>query len=313
MTFTRPLTILVIGSGAIGGFYSANLARAGATVSVVSRSDYDAVCQNGIMIKSPLGDFTFQPKRVLHHANEYDGHPDIILIATKVLPTIDIKTLLGNAVGPNTALWLLQNGIDIEPPVRALYPENPLLSGLAFICVARIAPGVIHHQDYGRLVIGKYPSGKSGLAQAIADLLQSVRIDCRTTDNIIEARWKKLVWNAPFNPISVLGGGIDTRVMLGNPVSVTLIRGVMKEVQQLAAAEGVKLDDAVIEKNLTDTYKMTPYKTSMLLDYEAGRPMEVEAILGNAVRLAARHGVEVPYLTSLYALLTLKNEKNLTT
>ena len=119
------------------------------------------------------------------------------------------------------------------------------------------------------------------------------------------------MWNAPFNPISVLGGGIDTKAILENQESIKLVRDVMEEVISIAHKSGYDLSESLIEKNIEDTIKMKPYKTSMLLDYENKRPLEVEVILGNAVRIARRVNLHVPKLESLYALLLLIDRNNL--
>ena len=302
--------IVLVGTGAVGSFYCGKLAEAGASVSFVCRSDYEEVKENGVAIKSLLGDFTFHPKQVVRHIKNYTGTPDYIIVATKVLPGIDVPSLIRDKVSGDTTIVLLQNGIDIETPVKNAFPANEIISGLAFICVSRESYGVICHQDYGRLVIGKYPSGSSSRADQLAALFTKAGITCAIDEDIITARWKKLVWNAPFNPMSVLAGGADTREMMDSPETLKLAKNVMKEVLALAAAVNNRIPDAFIDQMIEDTSKMTPYKTSMLLDYEAGRAMEVEAILGNAVRLAEREKVPVPHLESLYGLLTLIDRKN---
>ena len=138
-------------------------------------------------------------------------------------------------------------------------------------------------------------------------LLKQSGIPCDLDTDILSARWKKLVWNAPFNPISVLGGGVNTKTMMETPECLHLVISVMNEVSKLADASGHPLPEGFIEKNLNDTLKMTPYKTSMLLDFENNRQMEVEAILGNTVRIAEKFNIDIPYIKSLYALLTLIN------
>jgi 2-dehydropantoate 2-reductase len=303
-------TVLVVGTGAVGGFYGAKLAQAGARVSVLCRSDYEEVSSRGIAVTSIWGDFHFSPEIVVRSAAEYPGKPDFILVALKVLPEIDLIGMIRAAVYPGTTICLLQNGVEIEGQVAQAFPANEIVSGLAFICVSRNGPGVIHHQDYGRAVIGRFPDGDSLKARRLGDLLNAVGVPCQITADVVTARWQKLVWNAPFNPISVLGGGVDTATILGCPESAHLVRKVMEEVCHLAKAAGHELPPTVIEKNLTDTLTMKPYKTSMLLDYEARRPMEVEAILGNAVRVAHREGIAVPHLESLYALLQLVDRKS---
>jgi 2-dehydropantoate 2-reductase len=305
----RPPKILVVGTGAIGGFYSAKLAQAGAQVSVVCRSDYDVIKAQGIQVTSVWGDFHFAPARVLRSVEDYPDIADYILVGLKVLPEVDPVAMIRAAVRPQTAIFLLQNGIDIELPVAQAFPDNEVISGLAFICVSRTAPGQVHHQDFGRLAIGCYPSGYSVKAQQLGGLFESVGVPCLVTPEVVTARWQKLVWNAPFNPISVLGGGVDTESILVCPPSAQLARQVMSEVCLLARSSGHELAADIIDRNLTDTLRMKPYKTSMLLDFEAGRPMEVEAILGNAVRIAQRLGISVPYLESLYGLLALVQQR----
>ncbi len=176
--------------------------------------------------------------------------------------------------------------------------------------MSRTQPGLITHYDYGKLTMGRYPGGVSETAAALARLFESVGVPCVVTDDVVTATWQKLVWNAPFNPISVLAGGADTLTLLGHPETALLVRAVMEEVCRTAAALGHPLPVSVIDQNLEGTRAMVPYKTSMLLDFEAGRPMEVEAILGNAVRAARRAGVPVPRMETLYALLQLIDRRS---
>lgn len=298
------MEILVVGAGAVGGYYGGRLAQAGARVSVVARSDYEVVEKEGIHIESPAGDFHFRPHRVLRSATAFGGFPDVILVGLKVLKEIRTADLIRDVVGPKTAVLLIQNGVDIEPPVAEAFPENEILSGLAFICVHRTAPGKVLHQDYGRLVLGRYPGGPSETAQRLAAMFRRSGVPCEVTEDVVTARWQKLVWNAPFNPMSVLCGGASTQEMLGHEETTRLVRAVMEEVCAVAAATGHPLPPDIVEGMIADTRKMTPYKTSMLLDFEAGRPMEVEAILGNAVRIARSLRVPVPRMETLYALLS---------
>ena len=304
------MDILVVGAGAIGGYYGGRLAQAGARVSVVARSDYGAVAEHGIAVESPAGDFVFRPHAVLQSVSQVKTPPDVVLVGLKVLPEIPVADLIRPAVGPGTAILLIQNGVDIERPIAEAFPENEIISGLAFICVSRTGPGRVCHQDYGRIVIGRYPEGRSETAEALADLFRKAGVPCEVSSDVVRARWQKLVWNAPFNPISVLSGGASTREMLESEEMTLLVRAVMEEVCAVASAAGRGLPDDVVDRMIADTRKMTPYKTSMLLDYEAGRPMEVEAILGNAVRIARNLGVSVPRMETLYALLSALEQRN---
>ncbi len=158
MSLTERRKILIIGTGAVGGFYGGKLAQAGHDVSTLCRSDYDVVKSKGILVKSCWGDFAYRPEQVITDVRDYEGAPDYIIVTLKVLPKIDVPRLIRPAVSSSTSIVLIQNGIEIETVVRDNFPENELVSGLAFICVSRIKAGEIHHQDYGRLVLGLYPN-----------------------------------------------------------------------------------------------------------------------------------------------------------
>ncbi len=302
--------ILIVGTGAVGGFYGGKLAQSGARVAALCRSDYEVVKTRGIRIKSVYGDFSFTPEKVVRDLSEYGPPPDYILVALKVLPEIDTARIIQDAVGPDTVIVLLQNGIEIEDPVAQAFPENEVISGLAFICVTRTSFGHVEHIDFGRLIIGRFPGGYSDRATELSDRFNNAGVPCDVTEDVVTARWRKLVWNAPFNPISVLGGGVDTRTMVDTPESLRLARQIMNEVCGIAAAAGCPLPNGIVQENIDGTRKMEPYKTSMLVDFEAGRPMEIEAILGNGLKVARRHNVPSPHMESLYALLKLIEKKN---
>ena len=301
--------VLIVGTGAIGGFYGGKLAQAGASVSALCRADYETVKSKGITVTSTLGDFHFTPEKVIRDLGEYGPPPDYILVGLKVLPEIDTVEIIKEVVGPETAIVLLQNGVEIEEPVARAFPDNEIISGLAFICVTRTSPGHIDHTDFGRLVIGRFPAGKSAKTEELATLFNDSGVVCDLSEDVVTARWRKLVWNAPFNPISVLGGGVDTKTMVENPESLELARKVMEEVCLIAEAAGHPLPEEVVQQNIDGTRAMAPYKSSMLVDFEAARPMEVEAILGIGLRVAKRHGVSAPHMESLYGLLKLVDSK----
>lgn len=161
---------------------------------------------------------------------------------------------------------------------------------------------MVNHQTMGQLNLGRYPNGASPTAEHIASLLNGAGIGCKVTDNVVAARWQKAVWNATFNPISITGGMLDTAIMLGTPESTAFMRRAMEEVCTVAAAVGHPMHPKVIEQFISATKGMPAYLTSMALDYKYGRPMEIEAILGNTVRAARKHGVSTPILETVYAL-----------
>jgi len=297
--------ILIIGAGAIGAFYGALLDKAGARVAVTCRSDYDVVKQHGFQIDStPLGNWTFRPSKVLKKPADYHRTADYVILCTKITDQTDRVALLRDAVSPSTTIVFIQNGIDIEQEIVDAFPDNKIVSGLAFICCNRIQPGVIKHLAYGKLTLGNLPSGISPETQHLVDLFSRSRIEAVAMDDIITGRWIKSVWNAPFNPLSVLSGGLATADILSTQEA--FIRDIMEEVCHIAAACGHPLPADIIDINIENTRKMPPYKTSMLLDFEQGRPMETEAILGNIVRAAAKQNIASPNLKALYALMQLR-------
>lgn len=301
----RAVNILVVGSGAIGSFYAGKLVQGGAQVDMLCRSDYEVIKERGIVVKSIWGDFHYRPRRTISMANPVSNENyDYVIVCTKVLPDIDVASVIRPFVSRQTAIVLLQNGIDIEPPVAKTFPENEILSGLAFVCSERKAPGEVHHTDYGRLAIGLYPRGKSLRTEKLVELFRSSGVPAEISEDVKTARWAKLVWNAPFNPISVLTR-CTTDKMVSNPHIESVVRAIMGEVVTLAKADGCQLDSSIIDDHINATKVMKPYKTSMLGDFEAGRSTEREAILGNAVRKADQFGIDVPHLRMLYALLSI--------
>src|SRR5690606_21410391 len=242
------------------------------------------------------------PDQVFRNTNDAGRAFDYVVLATKVLDSMDRAALLEPAVGEASSIVLLQNGLDIEAPIAAAFPENELISAIAFIAVSRTAPGKVHHQSEGSLVIGRYPSGDSPRADQLASLFKASAIPCRVTPDIVTARWQKALWNAAFNPISIMGGVLDTSAILRTPESRRFIRDTMVEIAATAHAAGHPIDEAVIDKLIEGTRAMPPYKTSMALDFEHGREMEIEAILGNVVRAARRLGQGVPRLETIYSI-----------
>jgi|SRR5699024_2027014 len=301
-------TALIIGAGAIGSFYGALLYKAGWQVSVVARSHASIVQQEGYKFESPLGDISWQPHKVYRDASEAVNTFDYVLLCTKVLPQLDRVKLLAPWVGPNTVIALIQNGIDIEAPIANAFPNNPLLSCIAFIAVTRVAPSKVVHKAFGHLKIGGYPINYQQAAEPFAEALIAGGIKADIADDIVAERWLKCVWNTPFNPASVLANGADTLQMLDAPGGEAFIRALMAEVVAVAKAEGHALPEAVIDKNIESTRAMPAYRNSMAIDYLNGRDTETAAILGNVVAIAQRHRLATPRLEAMWALLQIRQE-----
>jgi 2-dehydropantoate 2-reductase len=303
--------VLVIGAGAIGAFYGGVLARAGCEVSVVARSDYDAVAHGGYRIESTLGDLSFRPAQLLRSTGEYRGEADYVLVALKLARGVDRAALIGPALAAGSAIVLVQNGIGIEDEVAQAFPRHELLSGVAYAAVSREAPGRLrHHSKFTRLVLGRYPGGASEKAARFAQLLQRGGSSCVVSGDIVGARWEKCAWNAVFNPISAIGGGLGTRDILSGDEQTGFVRAAIAELCAVAAADGHPLAPDTPDRQIEGTRRLPNYVSSMGQDRLAGRPMETEALVGNAVRIARRLGVAVPRLEGLYALLRMCESKS---
>lgn len=298
--------IVIVGAGAIGGFYGAILQRAGARVEVVLRSDADVVRERGFVIESPLGDLSYRPAVV--HSDADAGVPgaDYVICCVKVLPGVDRAALIAPWLGPGSSIVLIENGLDIEPAVAEALPDHPLISALAFIAVSRSAPGVIEHRAYGQLTLGAWPRGVNAEARALAALFEAGGVQVKCSESIVRERWAKSLWNTPINSISVLADGTDTVTLLDTPGGEALVRAAMAEVMSVAAADGYPLPEDAVERNITATRRMPAYRNSMALDYRAGRALEIEAILGHVVARAQALDVDVPRLHTLYILIGMR-------
>jgi len=303
-------SLLTIGTGALGGYYSGILQKGGVELTMLCRSDYQTIKEQGVKVKSWKGDFSYRPTNVIQSTSELATYPDYIAVFLKVLPEIDLPKIIQAAVGPKTTILLVQNGTQIEDPIQAAFPNNQIIGAIAFICCQRQAPGLIDHQDFGHLKIGTFPNQITPETKALQQFFQKGGEECEITKNIVAARWEKLVWNAPFNSISAILGGVDTKFILSDPECYRLCQNIMQDVINLAKADDNEIPQSLISKLLAYTEKMVPYQTSMALDFLAKRPLEVEAILGNALRRARELKIQTPYLESTYALLRQTDRKS---
>ncbi len=297
----------VIGTGAIGGFYGAKLQRAGHEVHFLLHRDYLHVQRHGLKIYSKDGDFSL-PVVNAHGKSSTIPICDVVLIALKTTQNQLLKDLLPPWIVHHGAVVTLQNGLGVETQLAQwLGQDRAILGGLCFICSHKDAPGEIHHQDYGSLTIGAYgdhytPQGVTPLLESLAAHWRLAGVETAITPDLGHARWKKLLWNVPFNGLSVVLSATTTEMMAHGPTR-QLVRDLMEEVQQAAASQGVTLQNADLEQMLSSTATMAPYVTSMKRDYKRQMPLEIEAILGYPLALAGREGVVLPKMTMLAQLL----------
>ena len=295
------LTYSIIGTGAIGGFYGARLAQAGREVHFLLHSDYQHVLQHGLKVDSCNGNFH------LPHINAYGASKDmpktdVIIVGLKSVKNHDVlPELLRPIIHKDSIVVLIQNGIGLEDDLQAQFPGLHIVAGLAFICSAKVGPGHINHQCYGSINLGNYSCPENQF-KALLDDFQQAGIQAAEVP-YLEARWRKAVWNMPFNGMTV-ALNTSTDKLLKNPSTRQLIYDQMMEVIGAANALGVKaLTSEFADKMIQMTDEMVPYSPSMKLDYDFHRPMEIYYLYSRPIEEAKKAGFEMPKLAMLEAEL----------
>jgi 2-dehydropantoate 2-reductase len=291
----------IVGAGAIGSFYGAKLNKSGLTVQFQTRSGAAVLKKKKMNVHSIWGDFSF--KANVHESTQTMKPADLIVVTVKALENIDYYNLLNPLIKENSVLLLMQNGLNVDEKLQMLFPSQKVLGATAFVCLNRVSPVNIQHLAYGRIDVGYLNANDEPIASDIVELFKDAGVEIDLSGFIRELRWKKLLWNVPFNVMSVLLLKANTKEMIEDENILHLSIELMKEVKMLAASDNIVITDSDINSMIEKTRVMVPYMTSMLLDFEEHRPMEVEAILGEPLKIAKRTGIKVPHMEVLYAEL----------
>lgn len=303
----------VIGAGAIGGFYGARLARSGQEVHFLFRGRAQHVDKNGLQIISTEGDFELTE---LNAYADWSALPrvDVAIVAVKSGANADVASRVATILKPGGAVLLIQNGLGAEPGYSdAIGDAGVVIGGLAFISVVLESPNQIRHFDFGTMTMGQYssdyaPAGIHPTMQTIADDLAAAGIPSVLEDDLLLARWKKLLWNIPFNSLSVILNA-QTDELMGNPATVELVSTIMDEVRAATASDGREIPREAADMLLAATRQMQPYSTSMKVDYQAGRHLEVQGMLGEPLARAERNGLQLPTISTLFKQLTFIDDR----
>jgi len=301
--------IAVVGSGAIGSFYGAKLAYHGRDVHFLMRSDLAAVRKFGIRIRSKSGNIRVAKVNCYKSTDEI-GPCNLVLIAIKTTSNRELLRLIPPLLRERTILLTLQNGFGNEEFLAENFGAQRVLGGLCFVCLDRVEPGVIEHYDYGRVALGEYGGFPLPRTHDIAWEFKRCGITCTVVENLILERWRKLVWNIPFNGLSVTAGGVDTAAILANDNLRAATLALMDEVIAAAGKCGHFLPTAETLTQMKRTEEMGAYKPSTLIDFEARKPLELEAIWGEPLRRARAAGAATPRLESLYSQLKKLDRRN---
>ncbi|MGD9896170.1 MAG: 2-dehydropantoate 2-reductase [Candidatus Methylacidiphilaceae bacterium] len=297
------MKIGIVGSGAVGSYYGARLARGGNDVAFLLRSDWEVVIRRGLWIKEQGKEaFHLYPVQGYRRSEEM-GPCDLVLIALKATAREALHELLPPLLQPQTVLLALQNGLGNEEWLAEEFPKHAILGGIVFACLTRTESGTVENSGFGKIEIGAHKGAGEALLREIACLFERAGVSCTVVENLEAARWRKLAWNIPFNGLAVAAGGRDVEEILGDPQLTRLAVGLMEEVAAAAERRQLPFPEGWIERMMNDTARMGSYRPSTLLDFLAGRPIEIEAIWGEPLHRAESMGVPVPRMQAIYALL----------
>ena len=289
----------IIGSGALGTYYGAKLAKSGVPVSFLARRDLAHLQTKGLQIRCTQGDFHL-PKVSAFGSPQEIGSADLVLVCIKTTANSSLQALLPPLLGPSTIVCTLQNGLGNEDLLASLIGKDRVLCGVCHVCVSRPEAGVALNMSGGNIRFSDLAGGDTPRAHSLAQLFENAGLSCSVAPSVGSARWYKLVWNIPFNGLAIAEGGIDTAQILTNPTLHTKTLALMKEVMAASAALGFPQDPEHPQMEIERTRKMGAYQPSSLLDYLAQKPVELYSIWGEPLRQGTTAGVAMPRLTSLY-------------
>jgi 2-dehydropantoate 2-reductase len=303
----------VLGAGAIGAYVGAALARGGADVTLIARGPHlAAMRERGVQVRSPRGDFTAHPSATDDFAALSDA--DVVFVALKAYSLPEIAGELGKLLAPHAAAVWAQNGIpwwyfqseggpldgtiveSVDPGgvVSRSIPAETVVGCVVYCATEIVRPGVIRHIEGTRFSIGEPDGSESERCRVISGAFRAGGLKCPIDARLRDQIWLKLIGNAAFNPMSVLTGA--TLAELGElPEMREVLRALLEEGAAVAEALGATLAVS-IERRLEGGFEVGEHKTSMLQDFEAGKPLEIECMTGAIIELAGKLGVDVPRL-----------------
>jgi 2-dehydropantoate 2-reductase len=319
------MRILIAGAGAIGAYIGAALTRAGADVVLFARGAHlHAMQERGLRVISPDGDFEVRPQVIGDLATI--GDVDVIVLGVKAHGLTTLAPRLKPLLGPDTTVISTQNGIpwwyfqnhggefdglrleSVDPGgiVAASFEPHRVIGSLAYFSTDIPQPGVIHHTEGNRISFGEPDGSRSERARHVAEALIAAGFRCPVSPRFRHEIWVKLIGNVAFNPISALTGATLEQMVRRAEVAA-VVRDIMAETEAVARRVGIELPVS-IEQRMAGAEKVGAHKTSMLQDFEAGRPLELDAIVGGVVELAGKVGVAVPATRAVYGTVKLMDE-----
>lgn len=324
------MKFLIAGAGAIGAYIGARMARAGFDVTLFARGPHlKAMQEHGVQVKSAEGDFEVRPRIV--GSLEEAGLTDVVFLGVKAHSLPQLVPQLHFALGPDTTVVSTQNGIPwwyfqgfggeweglrlerIDPGavISAAIEARRVVGSIVYFSTEIIAPGVIQHTDGNRISLGEPDGARSDRCRRIAEALVASGLRCPITTHMRQEIWVKIMGNASLNPVSALTRSTLAQ-MVRDPVVSEVIRNIMQEVEAVSRKLGMELPVS-IDQRMAGAEKVGEHKTSMLQDLEAGRPMELEALVGSVVELGERVGIPMAYTRTVYSCAKLLAQRSVGT
>ncbi|HUA34559.1 MAG TPA: ketopantoate reductase family protein [Candidatus Binataceae bacterium] len=299
------MKILVMGAGAVGSYFGARLAAAGEEVVLCARGSYlTAFRTRGIAIKSICGDLKLDSILATDDPREFEPY-DLILFCVKAYDTDAAAKAIEGCLKDGGVILTLQNGVENEERLAAIFGRAAIMGGNARVGVEMIEPGELVHLSSGHIDFGELDGRETERAREMAEAFRRAGILGELTPKIKTLRWDKLVWNGAFNSVATI-----TRCRVGeildDPEGLRLVTDLMREIIAVARADGAEIEFGRVDSYLAHSQKnLRAIKTSTQQDLERGKRLEFEALAGAVVRAANRHGVAVPIMQTIYALLRL--------
>ncbi len=295
---------LIVGTGAVGGYYGAKLARAGHEVVFTARGrNLEEIRMRGLHVESFEGAITVSPAKTLE--GEPDGSAfELALVCVKAQDTEAALEGLSGAIGSDALVVSLQNGVESEELIERLLGLEPMIRGLAYVGVELVAPGIVRHSSGGTMLIGERDDRPSPRLERLERLLREASIEVVVPQSMARAKWQKLAWNASFNVICALTGATIGGALAG-PHGRRLVEATMAEVEAVAGAQAIEFEPNHIPSMLRYAEQIGFVRPSTLQDRERGKPLEHDALTGAVVRFGARFGVPTPVNHTLDCLARL--------
>lgn len=294
------MKIAVIGAGAVGKSIGGLLQAANHEVHYLVRSEFTALKSQGYFTLHFAESNISLKISPIHVYNKADQLPkvDLVIVSTKTTENQHLISLLTPCVDEKTPLLILQNGIGNEEAVQKMFPQNPIICGITSIAATRSETAAVHIPCLGELRLAPLHQTAELLCQNIVETLNGATLSPKIimSDNYKSIRWHKLIWNAAFNPLSIIFNKTTDLLATQEPY-LTIVRHIFEEVRQTAACENISISEEFTARLLEQTASVKSYWPSMYYDFQKKKPLELEYILENLIKIADKHHLVLPCVT----------------